>query len=263
MQHPDFLHETATLAAQQPLASGYVLLTLHAPRIAAQARPGQFIHARIPGLENSALRRPFSIYDAQGEMLSILYKRVGRGTEQLAALAPGVPIDFIGPLGNGFPALCEGMTPVLVAGGYGVAPLHFFARRVTTRGHLTRGHLFVGGRTASDILCVDAFENLSWTVHITTEDASLGIHGRVTDALLPWFVRNQAPVEIFACGPDGMLRALSQLDVPTWVSLDKHMVCGVGACLACVQKIRQPDGSAAQLRVCHDGPIFEARSVVW
>jgi len=258
MQHPDFLHETATLTAQQPLTSGYVLLTLHAPRIAKQARPGQFIHARIPGLESCALRRPFSIHDTEGETLSIIYKRVGRGTEQLATLAPNTKLDLIGPLGNGFPLPRDGATPVLVVGGYGVAPLHFFARRLATT-----GHLFIGGRTSSDILCVDVFQKLGWTVHITTEDASLGTRGRVTDALLPWLAQHNAPVEIFACGPDGMLRALSQLDVPTWISLDKHMVCGVGACLACIQKIKQPDGSVAQLRVCHDGPIFEARSVVW
>jgi len=243
---------------QAPLTGGYWELDLHAPGIAEAASPGQFVHVRVPGLDAAALRRPFSILGAEETTLKILYKTVGRGTAQMNRLAPGDTLQVIGPLGNCFPMPREDATPVFVAGGYGVAPLHFFARRLGKP-----GHLFVGGRTASDILCVDAFGTLGWTVHVTTEDASLGTRGRVTDVLLPWLAQHTAPVEIFACGPDGLLRALSQSDAPTWISLDKHMVCGVGACLACVQKIRQPDGTVAQICVCRDGPIFNARSVIW
>ena len=259
--------ETAVLAAQQPLKSGYMMLTLHAPRIVALARPGQFVHARIPGIGAASLRRPFSIYDAQNETLTILYKQVGRGTTQLATLAPGTPVDLIGPLGNGFPTPAEGAVPLLVAGGYGVAPLHFLARTIPTP-----GHLFVGGRAAADILQIEAFEKLSWQTHVATEDGSLGTRGRVTDVLLPWVesrapgpaTHNPALLEVFACGPAPMLKALAQqLKIPAWLSFDKRMVCGVGACLACVQQIQFSDGSVAQVRVCHDGPVFNAREVVW
>ncbi len=257
------INETATLAEQHTLTDEYLFLSLRAPRTAALARPGQFVHVRVPGLDQAALRRPFSIYDARGGILSLVYKRVGRGTEQMATLKEGARFDVIGPLGNGFPLPKPDVTPVLVAGGYGVAPLHFLARVISTP-----GHLFVGGRTAADILCADAFLKLNWTLHVATEDGSRGTRGRVTEVLYPWLDEHSAtPVEIFSCGPDGLLKTLAQRmkETPhqTWISLDKHMMCGVGACLACVQKVVKPDGAVAQLRVCHDGPVFEARSVVW
>ena len=263
MHTPSMIHETALLAGQDALAGGYILMTLRAPKTVALARPGQFVHLRIPGLGTAALRRPFSIYNAQDEILSIVYKRVGRGTEHLSTLPVGTPLDLIGPLGNGFPALREGALPVLVAGGYGVAPLHFLARALPAQ-----GHLFAGGRTAADVLCIEAFEKLGWTTHVATEDGSLGTRGRVTDALLPWQAERPATaLDFFSCGPAGLLKALADnlrgTPHPVWISLDKHMVCGVGACLACVQKIKLSDGAVAQLRVCHDGPVFEARSVAW
>ena len=254
------IQETATLTAQHALRGGYLLVSLRAPRVASLARPGQFVHARIPGLGDAALRRPFSIFDAAGDTLSIVYKRVGRGTEHLATLAPNTTVDVVGPLGNGFPMPRAGALPVLVAGGHGVAPLHFLAKRLATP-----GHVFIGGRTAEDVLCAGDFEKLGWTVHVATEDGSLGTRGRVTDALIPWQGKNLATaMEFFACGPRGMLRALSEkVDAPLWVSLDNHMVCGVGACLACVQDVTLPDGGVARLRVCHDGPVFDARRVAW
>jgi dihydroorotate dehydrogenase electron transfer subunit len=256
------IQETAALAKQETQGGGYLLMTLHAPQTAALARPGQFVHMRIPGLGVAALRRPFSIFDAEGGSLFILYKCVGHGTEMLASLAPGAVVDVVGPLGNGFPTPCEGALPVFAAGGHGVAPLHFLAR-----GMPTTGHVFIGGRTAADVVCVRDFEKIGWTAHTTTEDGSLGTRGRVTDALLPWQAARLATkpgLEFFAGGPRGMLRALAErVDAPFWVSLDRHMVCGVGACLACVQKIKMPDGSVAQLRVCHDGPVFNARDVQW
>lgn len=257
------IQETATLIEQHPLTDEYQFITLRAPRTAALARPGQFIHVRIPGLDQAALRRPFSIYDAEKEMLSVVYKRVGAGTEQLAKLPEGTAVDVIGPLGNGFPLPPPDVTPVLVAGGYGVAPLHFLARRVNTP-----GHIFIGARTAADILCTDAFQRMNWQLHIATEDGSRGTKGYVTEILNPWLEQHPAtPLELYACGPDGLLKALGarMKGTPhkTWLSLDKHMVCGVGACLACIQNILQPDGSVAQLRTCHDGPVFEAQTILW
>ena len=133
----------------------------------------------------------------------------------------------------------------------------------------TKGILFVGGRRAIDILCVDLFEAIGWEVQIATEDGSLGEKGLVTELLDRWLARGgseQSP-ELFACGPDGLLKAVGDRAIaagrPGWLSLDKHMGCGVGACLACVQKILQEDGTVVWKRVCKDGPIFEAREIVW
>lgn len=252
---------TATLLAIRPLAQNYAVLTLQAPAIAREARPGQFIHVRIPTLEPSRLRRPFSIYDASPATgrIEVLYKAVGLGTHRLAALPVGTALTVLGPIGRPFPLTPEG-TPFLVGGGYGVAPLWFLAT------HLPRkGILFVGGRTAADILETGRFREAGWEVRVATQDGSLGTQGLVT-APLDEALASKPQAELFACGPDGMLRAVGERAIAAglkaWLSLDKRMICGVGACLACVQKVREADGERLA-RVCVDGPVFEAREIVW
>jgi dihydroorotate dehydrogenase electron transfer subunit len=256
--------ESARVVRHRIYAAGYRELVLRAPKCARSARPGQFIHLLIPRLENAVLRRPFSIFGAKGAQVRILYKCVGRGTEALARVSVGESVSVLGPLGNGFPVTASRAVPVFVAGGYGVAPLRFLAERMRTR-----GTVFIGGRTSADILCAADFRKLGWRVEVATEDGSEGVKGWVTHPLDAWLSRlgKGKKAVLFACGPDGMLkavgtRALAQ-GLTAWLSLDKHMGCGVGACLACVQRIRLPDGREHWARVCRDGPIFEAREVVW
>ncbi len=255
---------TGKVKRQLPLQAGYWALELEAAAIADVARPGQFVHVRVPGLDQVSLRRPFSIFGADEGVLKLLYKTVGRGTSEMNRLAPGDTFQVIGPLGNGFPLDPQG-TPVLVAGGYGVAPLCFLASRLPKP-----GVVLVGGRSAEDVLACEAFERLGWTVRVATQDGSLGEKGLVTVLLDREIESRRAggeQVELYACGPDGMLRAVGERAIAAgargWLSLDKHMVCGVGACLACVQNLRREDGSTWIGRVCHDGPIFEAREIVW
>lgn len=251
-----------TLIDVRPLAQGYRVLTFKAPEIAELAQPGQFVHVRIPTIEASRLRRPFSIYDVDVEkgLLYILYKVVGFGTSKLAELAVGTEVAILGPIGTPFPLNPEG-TPYLVGGGYGVAPLWFLATRLPKK-----GVLFVGGRTAIDILETERFVDAGWEVRIATQDGSLGVEGLVTLPLDEALEAN-ANAELYACGPDGMLRAVGDRaikhNIKGWLSLDKHMVCGVGACLACVQKIQAADGTTSLKRVCVDGPVFESREIVW
>jgi len=253
----------AKVRSQETLSADYRCLVIEAPAIARAAQPGQFVHLRVSGLETSALRRPFSIYRAEGDLLFLLYKTVGRGTEQLNRLRAGDTFALMGPLGNGFPLDTGGRTPILVAGGYGVAPLAFLASRLPAR-----GVVLIGGRTAADILCEDDFTALGWEVRTATLDGSRGENGLVTLPLDNWLAAHPAsPAVFFACGPYGMLRAVAEraasVLAPGWVSLDKHMVCGVGACLACVQRMRRPDGATWIARVCRDGPVFPAAEVVW
>ena len=125
------IDETTKVVEHSELGAGYRLLAVEAPRIAAELQPGQFVHVRIPALETSALRRPFSVFDADGNHVSIMYKTVGRGTSALNAVRPGDEISILGPLGHGFPIKCEGKA-LLVGGGYGVAPLYFLARRLVS-----------------------------------------------------------------------------------------------------------------------------------
>lgn len=256
--------ETGTVISHASEGAEYRVLTLQLPRTAGMATPGQFVHLRISSLQDAVLRRPFSIYRVDGNKLSILYKNVGRGTAAMHALAEGDAVNVLGPLGNGFPAtLPPGRLPVLVAGGYGVAPLYFLATRLPGK-----GILFVGGARAKDVLLKEAFESIGWTVCIATEDGSLGTRGRVTAPLDAWLASLDAGTipEIFACGPNGMLMALSQRARNShwnaWLSLDRHMGCGVGACLACVQRI-VIDGRETLVRVCKEGPVFESRTIAW
>lgn len=256
--------EIGTVIAHISMGPEYRVLTVKLPGMTHEARPGQFVHLRIAQLHDALLRRPFSIYRVEGQHLSILYKTVGRGTAAMQSLKTGDNLSLIGPLGNGFPLELKTHTiPVLVAGGYGVAPLYFLARSLPRK-----GVLFVGGAKAEDILLTREFELLGWEVRIATDDGSLGTRGLVTVPLDTWLKDLPAGCapEFFACGPNGMLKAVGDRaqngQWNAWLSLDRHMGCGVGACLACVQKVRL-SGQETLARVCKDGPVFEAREVIW
>ncbi|MCF7849498.1 MAG: hypothetical protein K9M45_11665, partial [Kiritimatiellales bacterium] len=205
-----------------------------------------------------------SIYKADEQTVSVLYKPVGRGTENMLGLNEGDAVDIIGPLGNGFPTVAEGKTPVLVAGGYGNAALYLQARNLPVK-----GTAFFGGRTALDILCVEEFKALGWDVRPTTDDGSLGTQGLVTAAFDPWMKEqeNFQSLELFVCGPNPMLKAMGdraiENDFTAWLSMDKNMACGVGACLTCVIKRHTADGGWEWARCCKDGPVFESREILW
>lgn len=253
--------ETGTVKSIFALDDSYRVLEIKLDAIASAARPGQFVHIRVPGLEKSALRRPFSIYGVSRGVVKILFKIVGRGSDALAKVAAGDRITVMGPLGNGFPECAPDAEPVCVAGGFGVAPLSFYAKTLRRK-----GTLLVGGRTASDILCVSDFEKMGWKVKVATQDGSAGVKGLVT-VLVDEVLASGRKVEFFACGPTGMLRAVGERATAkgqsAWLSLDEFMVCGTGACLGCVRKFRREDGTEYIGRVCKDGPVFESREIVW
>jgi dihydroorotate dehydrogenase electron transfer subunit len=258
------ISEDAVVTGHERREGGYYLLSLRSPRIAPQVRPGQFLHVRLPSPEDAILRRPFSIFQTDGDTVRILYKPVGRGTHSMTALQPGDPLSVIGPLGNGFPAPAPDTVPVLIAGGYGMAALYLLAA-----GAPRAGVAFFGGASSPDILCVPEFEALGWSVRIATEDGTRGERGLVTAPLDAWLAAPDRPpaIELFACGPNGMLKAVAAraaaVGARAWISIDRGMGCGVGACLTCVQRIRALDGTVAWARVCKDGPVFEGRTVVW
>jgi len=254
--------EDCKVRVHDDLGSDYRLLVLEAPQISEAAVPGQFVHVRVPGLEASALRRPFSILNAEEGRLELLYKRVGRGTAALNALRVGASVSTLGPLGHGFPETCVGV-PLLVGGGFGVAPLYFLSRRMVAAG--LKPQLFVGGRTANDILMPERFLRLGVRTHVATNDGSFGVKGLVTDPLdgvLAELREKGVAFELFACGPDPMLKAVALRATGTnsegWISMDRHMVCGVGACYACIQKTVRGNS-----RCCIEGPVFAAKDLVF
>ena len=254
--------EKAQVVEHDNFQGEYRVLRLAAPVVGPLVKPGQFLELQIPRLNERILRRPFSIYQADAEGVSVLYKAVGRGTEAMRHLAVGDTVNIIGPLGNGYPEAAEGKLPVLVAGGYGNAALYLKAKELKTR-----GVAFFGGRSEIDILCIKEFEALGWDVRPTTDDGSIGTRGLVTAAFDPWMAEQDIEnLELFVCGPNPMLKAMGDRAIEhgftAWLSIDKHMACGVGACLTCVIKKKTDDGWEWS-RCCNDGPIYEAREVLW
>jgi len=258
------IDEKCKVVSHDEIGSGYRYLVLEAPQLAADLVPGQFVHVRVPALEESALRRPFSVFDAEEGRITLLYKTVGRGTRALNAVRRGESVCVMGPLGHGFPLRCAGEA-LFVGGGYGVAPLHFLAKRFVQAAGLPTPKVFVGGRTEADLLALDRFRELGVELFTATNDGSAGVKGLVTDPLdevLANFYNRGTKFELFACGPDPMLKAVSLRATGTgakgWISMDRHMICGVGACYACIQKTVRGNS-----RCCIEGPVFAAEDLVW
>lgn len=256
------VEQSAHILANDNDVGQYFRMTLRADRVAPLVQPGQFVHLKIPPLREALLRRPFSIYQATSDTLSILYKTVGKGTTVMSQMRAGDQVNLLGPLGNGFTLPQPGgHQPWLVAGGYGMAAMYLLAQRSPQK-----GIVFVGGRTQPDILCVPEFTALGWEVRIATEDGSLGVKGLVTLPLLAELNNHPDGIKLFACGPNPMLKAVTKIaaeyGVPAEISVDEHMCCGMGVCLACVIKVRGEEGWEYQ-RTCTEGPVFDARKVAW
>ena len=250
------------IIANEPLKSGYFFVRFHAPEICATARAGQFVHVRIAGLGQYILRRPFSIHSTDGDVLSVVYKVVGNGTEQLSRLTPGTVCDLLGPVGNPYTPPADDEIPVLVGGGYGSAALYLLTRTAKQR-----GVLLLGARSEADLILHDRYRDAGFDVRLATNDGSVGYKGFVT-ALIPPLLEEYAgkKLRFYGCGPRPMLLALArqliELGQPGEISLDHLMCCGVGACFACVVKVRSDDGNGWKYaRTCKDGPVFDARDV--
>ena len=256
------LEQIVQIVSNERDTDRYFRLVLRAPQIAPLVQPGQFAHVRIPPLKDALLRRPFSIFQVSGDTFSILYKSIGKGTDVLAQMRPGEELSAIGPLGHGFTVpKASGETPLLVAGGYGMAAMYLLAQRSPQK-----GVVFVGGRRRVDILCEEEFRALGWEVRVTTEDGSHGEQGLVTQPLLAELRQSRAGRKLFACGPTPMLKAVGKIaedfNLPAELSMDEHMCCGVGVCLTCVIPIKNGDGWDYQ-RTCTEGPVFDARQILW
>ncbi len=248
------------MKANEELGPRLYRLTLEAPKMAGVMRPGQFVHLRLPGMEAHLLRRPFSVYrsnESDGEM-EIIYQVVGEGTRFLADCTPGAFCSIMGPLGVGWQP-CQGKA-LLVGGGVGAAPLFSFAEKLCATGHPFE--VVLGAQTASMLVTREDYAALLGHDPIcATDDASAGIAGFCTGPAAEELARGGYG-GVYCCGPEPLMKAVAALaaeaGVPCWVSLEKRMACGVGACLSCVV-----DTTAGKRRSCIDGPVFDAREVIW
>jgi dihydroorotate dehydrogenase electron transfer subunit len=259
------LEQTVTIVSNERDTDSYFRLVLRAPQIAPLIQPGQFAHVRILPLKDALLRRPFSIFQVAGDTFSILYKTVGKGTDVLARMRAGEEVSVIAPLGHGFTVPKAGEeVPLLIAGGYGMAAMFLLAQRSPQK-----GIVFVGGRRRVDILCEQEFAAIGWEVRVATEDGSHGEKGLVTQPLLAELRNLKLKTQnskLFACGPTPMLKAVGKLAeefyLPAELSMDEHMCCGVGTCLACVIPVKAGAGWEYQ-RTCTEGPVFDACNILW
>ncbi len=244
---------------------GYFRLKLIASKIAAAAKPGQFIQIRVADelSVDPLLARPVSIFRInRGEgSISLLFKVVGRGTKLLASKRKGDTLPIWGPIGNGFEVPKETGNIALIAGGIGMPPLFCLQEQLSLQPNPPRLTLFYGGRARQDLLGIDLWEKSSVPVKIATEDGSAGFKGFVTELFVNEHQTNKYDF-IFACGPAPMLDAIQKIAVlsgiPGQVSLEAHMACGVGACLGCTCQTNK--GSR---RVCVDGPVFSIKEVIF
>ena len=232
----------------EALTSNVFQMTLEGDTSAITA-PGQFVNIRLAG---RFLRRPISVCDWAPGKLTIVYKVVGHGTAQLAAMAPGEVLDLLTGLGNGYDLTLVGSSPLLVGGGVGVPPMYGLAKRLRALGKEVR--VILGFNTKDEIFYEDAFRALGCAVTVTTVDGSYGVKGFVTDAM-----GGLSYSHFCACGPEPMLKALYKASTTSGqMSFEERMGCGFGACMGCSCKTL-----TGYKRICKDGPVMKKEEILW
>lgn len=262
------IFEETPIESIKSIAPDVYLLRFSSGLMASQAQPGQFIMVRPNKFAEPLLPRPFSIHQVQGNQIELFFKVVGQGTRQLAELKKGDLLEVKGPLGQGF-VLDKEQEPILVAGGMGVAPLLFLAetwKGIQKKSPKKFPKLFIGARTRKELLCLKEFERAGVEVLAATEDGSLGEKGLVSGLLNKKIKRPSSRQILFVCGPNPMLKAVGswaiRKGVSCQLSLEARMACGLGACLGCVVA-RKRESGYSYVNVCQEGPVFEARELLW
>jgi dihydroorotate dehydrogenase electron transfer subunit len=212
-------------------------------------RPGQFVNIKLDSLY---LRRPISVCDCYGNNLKIIYKVVGKGTEQMSELSVGSELYLLTGLGNGFDMSKAGDKPLLIGGGVGVPPMYLLAKKLIEKG--AEPTVILGFNTKNEVFYKEEFEKLGIKTIVTTVDGSFGIKGFVTDAL-----NNLDYSYYFACGPMPMLKAVySSCTTSGQLSFEEKMGCGIGACMGCSCKT-----VTGYKRICTEGPVLEKEEILW
>ena len=213
-------------------------------------RPGQFVNIKLEGLY---LRRPISVCDYEDGKLTIIYKVVGKGTEQMSWLDAGAMLDVLVGLGNGYFTEFAGEKPLLVGGGVGVPPLYNLAKELIKEGK--KPTVIIGFNKKSEIFYKDEFEKLGATVLVATADGSFGIKGFVTDAIK----QVEEYTHVYTCGPEPMLKAVYNATTTDGsYSFEERMGCGFGACMGCSCKTKY-----GNKRICKDGPVLLKEEIIW
>ncbi|MEM8843596.1 MAG: dihydroorotate dehydrogenase electron transfer subunit [Pseudomonadota bacterium] len=278
--------EHAKVLLHQSLPAEQYLIRLEAPKCAQSILPGNFIHLSC-SKSPFDLKRPFSVLRASREQgwIEILYKVVGRGTEDLKQAKVDDTLHCLGPIGNAFALSSIAKRPLLLGGGVGIPPILFFAEELKknkTKPFVIMGSeipfpfkvepskILIDGLPADSIAAMTLLEDLSIPSRLTSKQGFSGcFNGYIHELADIWLQtlssEEKEEVEIFACGPTAMLSAVAKLsqqyEIPCQLSLEEHMACAVGGCAGCTVKITDESGKEAMKRVCVDGPVFSANQV--
>ena len=210
--------------------------------------PGQFVNIQLAG---KFLRRPISVCDWDEKTLTIIYKVVGKGTEQMRRMASGEVLDLLTGLGNGYDLTLSGNKPLLLGGGVGVPPMYALAKALIGEGKTVS--VVLGFNKENEVFYEEEFKALGCHVTVTTADGSYGKKGFVTDALTEDYTY------FYTCGPEPMLKAVYRATTTSGqMSFEERMGCGFGACMGCSCKTL-----TGYKRICKDGPVMKKEEILW
>ena len=210
---------------------------------------GQFVNLKLDG---KFLRRPISICDYDDKTITIIYKVVGVGTEQMCEMTAGEKLDILVGLGNGYNLDKSGDRPLLLGGGVGVPPMYNLCKKLIEQGK--KVSVVLGFNTKEEVFLEEDFKALGANVTVTTADGSYGVKGFVTDAM-----KEIDYTYFFTCGPMPMFKAIEATAVTSGqYSFEERMGCGFGACMGCSCKTKY-----GNKRICKDGPVLEREEIIW
>ena len=236
------------ITSNEKIARDIFKMTLAGDTSAITA-PGQFVNIKLDGF---FLRRPISVCDCVGENLTLIYKTVGRGTEQMSRMKNGDELDLLTGLGNGYNTKISGGSPLLVGGGVGVPPMYMLCRELISEGKNVT--VVLGFNSKDDVFYEDEFRALGADVHIATADGTYGTKGFVTDV-----IKDMQYTFFYTCGPEPMFRAMHKMmKTPGQYSFEERMGCGFGACMGCSCKTL-----TGNKRICKEGPVMESEEIIW
>nr|WP_204499815.1 dihydroorotate dehydrogenase electron transfer subunit [Aquibacillus albus] len=247
-----------TIIDKKTIAKDTIEMRLAGGAIVRTIEPGQFVHINVGNQGSHMLRRPISIADINesDESITIIFKVIGSGTEDLQSYQIGQELDVLLPCGSGYPIKeINVKKALLVGGGIGVPPLYYLGKKLKENG--VEVESVIGFQTKSSVFYEQQFAELG-ACHVVTDDGSYGWKGYVTDVI------DQLDFDYyFSCGPTGMLRAVSNKleNHKGFISIEQRMGCGIGACYACVVPTNDDEKNGFK-KICKDGPVFRANEVV-